>query len=160
MTSTYQAVVRTDSVIRALVPEDLADVLEMEVRSYSHPWSEAVFRDCFRPDYRLYACDCGAALGGYAIVAYLFDEAHLLNLCVPPERRREGVGRQLLRYLIARAAHEGMKQALLEVRVSNLSAIALYESEGFRGIGRRPGYYPAADGREDASVMAIDLCVI
>jgi len=45
----------------------------------------------------------------------------------------------------------------LEVRPSNPAAIALYHSEGFNEIGRRPRYYPAKDGREDAIVMAIEL---
>jgi ribosomal-protein-alanine N-acetyltransferase len=55
--------------------------------------------------------------------------------------------------VLATAAHEGMSQLLLEVRVSNHAAIALYQNEGFREIGQRPGYYPAANGREDARVL-------
>jgi len=148
---------QTDAAIRPLEPADLPGVLDIELCSYSHPWSEAVFRDCFRPDYRLWGYVSGGDLGGYAVVAYLFDEAHLLNLCVAPGFRRQGAGRYLLRHLIAQAAHDGMKQTLLEVRVSNPGAMALYASEGFRVIGQRPDYYPAVKGREDASVMALDL---
>lgn len=148
---------QTDAAIRPLEPADLAEVLDIELCSYSHPWSEAVFRDCFRPDYRLWGYVSGGDLGGYAVVAYLFDEAHLLNLCVAPGFRRQGVGRYLLRHLIAQAAHDGMTKTILEVRVSNPGAMALYASEGFRVIGQRPDYYPAVKGREDASVMALDL---
>lgn len=148
---------QADRIIRALEPEDLPEVLEIERCSYSHPWSEAVFRDCFRADYRLWGYLREGSLGGYAVVAYLFDEAHLLNLCVAPGFRREGVGRQLLRQLAAQAADDGMTQTILEVRVSNLGAVALYESAGFRIIGNRPDYYPAVKGREDAIVMALDL---
>lgn len=153
----YQAVRDSDCTIDPLAPGDLPEVMEIERCSYSHPWSEAVFLDCFRPDYRLWAFRHGGSLGGYAVVAYLYDEAHLLNLCVAKARRGEGAGRQLLRHLVARATHDGMQQTILEVRVSNSSAVALYESEGFRVIGQRPGYYPAANGREDAIVMALDL---
>ncbi|MGM0769646.1 MAG: ribosomal protein S18-alanine N-acetyltransferase [Pseudomonadota bacterium] len=153
----YQSVREADCAIEPLVPADLPEVLEIERGSYSHPWSETVFRDCFRPEYRLWAVRHGGNLEGYAVVAYLYDEAHLLNLCVAPGCRRAGAGRQLLRHLIARATHEGMKQTILEVRVSNHGAVALYESEGFRVIGQRPAYYPAVKGREDAAVMALEL---
>lgn len=57
----------------------------------------------------------------------------------------------------ARARAEGMVQVLLEVRESNDAAYRLYRQEGFREIGRRKGYYPAASGREDARVMALSL---
>ena len=45
----------------------------------------------------------------------------------------------------------------LEVRPTNPGAIALYHSEGFNEIGRRPNYYPAKKGREDAIVMGREL---
>jgi len=153
----YDQVRQNDRVIRPMVSGDLPAVMDIEFQGYSHPWNETVFRDCFRENYRLWAYDCGGVLGGYAIVAYLYDEAHLLNLCVAPAVRREGAGRQLLRHLLAHAAHEGMEQGILEVRASNQAAIDLYQSEGFRVIGQRPGYYPAPEGREDAIVMTFDL---
>ncbi|MGF2685901.1 ribosomal protein S18-alanine N-acetyltransferase [Marinobacter sp. DUT-3] len=155
--SQYDQVRQNDRVIRPLLPDDLPAVLDIELRCYSHPWSESVFRDCFRQNYRLWAYHCGGALSGYAIVAYLYDEAHLLNLCIAPDIRGEGAGRQLLRHLLAYAAHDGMQQVILEVRTSNRIAAALYQSEGFRVIGERPGYYPAPEGREDAIVMAFGL---
>ena len=49
------------------------------------------------------------------------------------------------------------ERVFLEVRPSNTGAIALYHDEGFNEIGRRPRYYPAKDGREDAIVMAMEL---
>lgn len=144
------------AVIRPLNTGDLVRVLDIESCSYSHPWSEGVFLDCFRSDYRLWACEKDGQLAGYAIVAYLFDEAHLLNLCVAGSFRRSGMARLLLRHLITEAIRDGMVQTLLEVRVSNAGAAALYESEGFRVIGQRPGYYPDGKGREDATVMALN----
>ncbi|MBO6851925.1 MAG: GNAT family N-acetyltransferase, partial [Marinobacter sp.] len=107
-------------------PADLAEVLDIELCSYSHPWSEAVFRDCFRPDYRLWGSFSGGDLGGYAVVAYLFDEAHLLNLCVAPGFRRQGVGRYLLRHLITQpekaASLAGLEPGdkILEIETSTL----------------------------------------
>lgn len=149
----YQKVLNADLLMRPLAPEDVPAVLDIERQGYSHPWSESVFLDCFKDNYRVWGACRGGDLVGYAVLAYIVDEAHLLNICVHPRARGEGVGRYLLRYVLATAAHEGMSQLLLEVRVSNHAAIGLYQDEGFREIGLRPGYYPAANGREDARVM-------
>ena len=157
MDDIWQATRNASREVRALTPEDLPKVLEIERRGYSHPWSEGVFRDCFRPDYRLWALTDEGHLLGYAVVANMVDEAHLLNLCVAPEGRRSGGGRLLLRHLIAQAAHDGMTQVLLEVRIGNQSAADLYRSEGFEQVGIRPQYYPASGGREAARVMALSL---
>ena len=143
--------------IRPLGENDLPDVLDIERQGYSFPWSESVFRGCFRPDYRLWALDKRDRLVGYAVVAYMAGEAHLLNLCIATGERRSGAGRHLLRYLVAESARDGMSQILLEVRDSNTGAMDLYVSEGFAVIGRRPGYYPGGQKREDALVMAQPL---
>ncbi len=143
-----------DLTIRALAEADLPQALEIERLGHSFPWPETVFRDCFRDNYRLWAACRADTLVGYAVVAYLFDEAHLLNLCVNPQVQGQGIGRQLLRHLLRQAADEGIVQTILEVRLSNLAAEHLYLAEGFEEIGRRPNYYPGATEREDARVMA------
>mgnify|MGYP002653699537 CR=1 FL=1 len=81
----------------------------------------------------------------------------MLNVCVAPEAHGHGLGRKLLRALLHVARGRGAERVFLEVRPSNPGAIALYHSEGFNEIGRRPRYYPARGGREDALVMAIEL---
>jgi ribosomal-protein-alanine N-acetyltransferase len=153
----YQKVLDADLLVRPLAPGDVQAVLDIERQGYSHPWSESVFLDCFKDNYRLWAACHGGRLVGFAVVAYMVDEAHLLNICVHPRARGEGVGRHLLRHVLATAAHEGMARLLLEVRVSNHAALALYQNEGFHEIGQRPGYYPAANGREDARVLTLAL---
>ena len=152
----YVDVGQLSRTIRPLEHGDLDQVLDMERAGYSHPWSEGIFRDCFRPDYRLWALTGAGQLQAYAVVAHLFDEAHLLNLCVGRPHRNAGVGRRLLRFLATASFDEGMVRLILEVRRSNESAIALYESEGFQLIGERPGYYPCVQEREDALVFALD----
>lgn len=155
---TYREVRDADLLVRPLALEDVPAVLDIERQGYSHPWSESVFLDCFKDNYRLWGVCHGDTLMAYAVVTYMVDEAHLLNICVHPSARGEGVGRFLLRHVLATAAHEGMSQLLLEVRVSNHVALALYQNEGFHEIGQRPGYYPAANGREDARVLMRALC--
>ncbi len=157
MSASYRAVESLNRHVRALRVEDLHQVLEIERTGYSFPWTEAVFRDCFRPNYRLWGVEISGSVVGYAVVAYMADEAHLLNICVSTQQRRSGLARHLLRHLVFEAARDGMTQVLLEVRASNQSAGDLYLAEGFVEIGRRPGYYPSSSGREDARVLSLPV---
>ena len=87
-------------------------------------------------------------------VLVAIDEAHLLNLTVAPEHQGRGWGGDMLRECLRLAAGDLQANAmLLEVRPSNAAALALYQRAGFRSVGRRRGYYPAAAGREDALVL-------
>lgn len=155
MPTSYRAVESLNCHIRALCVEDLPEVLEIERTGYSFPWTEAVFRDCFRSNYRLWGIQIADRIVGYAVVAYMADEAHVLNICVSTGRRRSGLARHLLRHLVFAAARDGMTRILLEVRVSNYSATALYLAEGFVEVGQRLGYYPSSSGREDALVLSL-----
>lgn len=157
MSEAYRAILDLGLSVRPVQEADLPAVLEIERQSYSHPWSEGVFQDCFRPNYRLWLLLDGDRLAGYAVVSYQFDEAHLLNICIAPDHRGRGIGRRLLRHVVATSVHDGMVMVVLEVRVSNRTAIELYTSEGFQEVGERPDYYPAAKGRENAKVMTLAL---
>ncbi len=88
---------------------------------------------------------------GYGGVALLADEAHIMNLATRSDRRREGIGRELLGRLEALALAHGARLVTLECRRGNESAIALYESRGMKVAGVRPGYY--AGSGEDALIM-------
>jgi ribosomal-protein-alanine N-acetyltransferase len=81
------------------------------------------------------------------------DEAHLLNLCVRPDKQGQGLGRRMLTHMVDLAGRTGADTMLLEVRFSNQVAIALYTSLGFAELGTRRSYYPARQGREDALVL-------
>jgi ribosomal-protein-alanine N-acetyltransferase len=83
------------------------------------------------------------------------DELHLLELACHPEHRRRGLARSLLSALLAYAREQHKRLVLLEVRQSNLPALALYESSGFETTGVRRGYY--SDTGEDALEMRITL---
>lgn len=138
--------------VRALDKQELQQVLEIERLCHSHPWSEPVFLDCFHSHYRLWALVREQALLGYAVVNYLVDEAHLLNICVHPDLQGVGAGRYLLRHALAESVRDRMSCMILEVRESNRAATSLYSSEGFEEIGLRSGYYP--DG-ENARVLSL-----
>ncbi|NBB94041.1 MAG: ribosomal protein S18-alanine N-acetyltransferase [Gammaproteobacteria bacterium] len=143
--------------VRAMARCDLDAVSRIETASYPFPWTRGIFQDCMRVGYRCHVLDFDRAVAGYCVVSHALDEAHLLNLCIHPERRREGLALLLLEHLVREAQLGSADRLFLEVRPSNVAAVALYERSGFRAIGRRPGYYPADEGREDAIVMVRHL---
>ncbi|MFK3846292.1 MULTISPECIES: ribosomal protein S18-alanine N-acetyltransferase [Stenotrophomonas] len=143
--------------VRALRESDLNAVMVIEERGYPYPWTRGIFLDCLRAGYPGLAMEEDGLLVGYALLSIAADEAHLLNICVDPLNQSRGRGRQLLRAIVGLARDRGVQRVFLEVRPTNTPALSLYHSEGFNEIGRRPRYYPAADGREDALVMAIEL---
>ena len=143
--------------LRPMHEGDLDAVMEIELRAYPFPWTRGIFQDCLRSGYPGRVLVTEGGLLGYGLLSIAADEAHVLNVCVDPQGQSRGHGRRLLRELVQLARQHGALRVFLEVRPSNASAIALYHSEGFNEIGRRPRYYPAVDGREDALVMAKEL---
>jgi len=144
--------------LRRMRAADIPAVAELERVAYEFPWTEGIFRDCLRVGY-----DCrvlegdGGALQGYVILSVAAGEAHLLNICVHPDRRRCGLGRDMLRHALAEARMAGAERIFLEVRPSNEAALAMYDAEGFVHVGHRPRYYRSRAGREDAVVLAREL---
>ena len=143
--------------LRALRESDLDAVMAIEQRAYPFPWTRGIFRDCLLAAYPAWVLHEHGLVVGYGVVSLAADEAHILNVCIAPERQGRGHGRRLLRALVDYARDNGAARVFLEVRPSNPQAIALYHDEGFNEIGRRPRYYPSHDGREDALVMAMEL---
>lgn len=141
--------------VRPLTEADLATVLEIERAAYEFPWSEGVFRDCMRVGYRcLAAVDLSGEILGYGLLSVAAGEAHILNVCVAPPHRRQGVATLILEHMAGIAHGEHADSLLLEVRPSNVAALSLYRDLGFEAVGRRKRYYPAVSGREDALLLA------
>ena len=143
--------------IRAMGHEDIAQVSDIERRSYDFPWSHGVFRDCLLAGYHCTVIVREHVVVGYAILSVAAGEAHILNLCVDPNYRELGFGERLLDEILKMADAAEVREVFLEVRPSNEKAIALYRKKGFRQIANRPAYYQATDGREDAAVLAKTL---
>ena len=136
----------------------LQQVLEIEKQSYEFPWTEAIFEDCLRVGYSAWVVvDTSGCVLAYAFMSMAAGEAHVLNICVAPQQQRQGLARFLLKHLLMVARAASVALMLLEVRVSNVAAQALYAQFGFRHLGQRKAYYPARLGREDAIVLGLDL---
>ena len=144
----------SESQIRTMTYADLKQVMEIEVKAYTHPWTIGIFRDCLRVGYSCWVLIEADAIIGYGIVMLAPGEAHVLNLCVKREHQGKRLGRNLLNYMAKKAAQSDIDMILLEVRRSNQSAINLYLSEGFHELGVRHNYYPDEKGREDAIIFA------
>ena len=101
----------------------------------------------------LVAEDEGGQVVGFAAAQRVADEAELQNLAVDPEHQHQRIGQVLLHRVHSRLRAAGAKRIYLEVRPSNESALALYQSSGYTIVGRRQDYYPAPP--EDALVLSM-----
>ena len=137
--------------------EDLEQVAAIEVEGYEYPWTLAIFRDCLRAGYQCWVLAHAVEVIGYGILTVAAGEAHVLNVCVAQAAHGTGNGTRLMRRLIELARWHRAQRIFLEVRPSNTRAVKLYHQLGFNEIGKRPNYYPAKRGREDAIVMAMEL---
>lgn len=144
---------------RSMTLEDLDVVMLNEEAAYPIPWSRAIFEQSMDSKNHCIVMLYDGSVAGHAVVSSVVDEFHLLNLCVNPEVQGKGLGRNMLAHLIRKARADDLALFFLEVRVSNKVAIELYRSEGFNEVGLRPNYYPAAEGREDALLMTMQLQV-
>lgn len=141
-------------IYRLMTEDDVPAVLAIERQAYAFPWTEGIFHDCLRVGYRCRVLEQEGDILAYGISSIAAGESHILNLCVQPSMRRQGLGRQLLDYLMDEAQRSQVEMMLLEVRISNAAAIGMYQQAGFNEIGLRQNYYPAGDGKEDALLMA------
>ncbi len=137
-----------------MTAQDIDAVLAIEQAVQAFPWSRGNFLDALAAGYEGWLMVEQGRVVGFAVVMHAVDEAHLLVIAIAPEHQRAGRGSALLDFVAARAREAGMTRLLLEVRPSNLPALAFYRRAGFAEIGRRRGYYPDHTGREDALVMA------
>jgi [ribosomal protein S18]-alanine N-acetyltransferase len=140
--------------LRRLTIGDLGDIEPIERDAYPTPWSRSMFAgELAKPSsISLGAFESALAkLVGYLIVSRYIDAWHVMNLAVHTDFRRKGVASRLLEGLFELTASDIRRGYTLEVRISNTSAIALYEGAGFHSTGVRRGYY--TDNREDALIM-------
>lgn len=133
-------------------------VVAVEQMAYTHPWSHRNFTDSLASGHQAQLLMAGDTLLGYFIAMQGVDEVHLLNITVAPACQRQGWARVMLDALAIWARGQRAGWIWLEVRASNTRAQAIYETHGFRRVGQRRAYYPAARGqREDALVMCLKL---
>lgn len=150
-------VLKTEQQFRPMHMTDLDEIMRIEPEIYPYPWSYGNFKDSLNAGHSGWVMeDCGAIVA-YAMQMLVLDEAHLLNLSVAKAFQGKGYGRNMLAHMIDVARRHRASNMFLEVRVSNTSAIDLYESIGFNEMAIRRHYYPAKNGREDAILMGLAI---
>ena len=144
--------------ISRMTDADLDAVLLAEATLHPFPWTPGNFTDSLAAGHGMWVATEEDALVAYAVTTQVLDEVHLLNISVLLSMQRAGRGGLLLQHLFDDARGQGGARMFLEVRPSNIPAYQFYLRCGFIEIGHRKNYYPAPQGREDAIVMARDLC--
>ena len=145
--------------IRRGEASDLQHMAELERQLSDSPWSLSQFLNgsLSEEQFSLVAEDAREQLAGFAIFQRVLDEGSLLNIAVAPELQGRGLGGRLLAAGLEQLRGDGATRCLLEVRVGNLPAIALYRGRGFVDDGVRKDYYPSPTGREHALLMSLNL---
>ena len=139
--------------IRKMKSEDVFQAAEIEKKSFSMPWSPEGFKGALAyEDNIILVAEEEGRIAGYACVYVSFDEGELTNIAVEPEYRGRGIGLMLMKELKHRAEDKSVSKIVLEVRISNATAISLYEKCGFKNLGTRKNFYEQPV--EDAYIMA------
>ena len=141
--------------IRLATIEDAHAIYEIEQQSFSVPWRlESVLAELEGAENKLYRVICEENhIVGYAGAWLVYDEGQITNIAVLPSARGKGYGSKLTKQLINECFSRGMHEIFLEVRISNLAALAMYRNLGFSVKGIRKDYY--SEPTEDAYIMSL-----
>jgi len=143
--------------IRQMTPSDVASVFAIDCQTNDFPWTQSLFEQAVASTKKTSVIEEQGEILGFSIVSYVVGEAELLNICIAKNQQGKKLGNQLLEHVLAQAKLSENHEMYLEVRASNVAALALYEKHDFNEIGRRKDYYPMKGGREDAILMARSL---
>lgn len=149
--------VMSPTVIRTMVVEDIAAVVDIERHVSFSPWSHQQFEESLAAGHRAWVARCDDSLAAYVVFSTVLDETELLIIAVDRKHQRRGFARGLLAHGLSQLQSTGMRVCYLEVRASNAVGIALYCSLGFEQMGRRPNYYRSPAGREHALLFQKQL---
>ncbi|GLR13801.1 ribosomal protein S18-alanine N-acetyltransferase [Chitinimonas viridis] len=147
----------TPLLIRPLAETDLPAMAAIEAALQAFPWTALQFIQSYAEGHRGWIAEQAGEVIGFAVTSQVLDELSLLTLGVRQDCQRRGIARQLVETVAEQGREEGAAVMILEVRKSNAAARSLYRRLGFVENGLRKGYYRAAEGREDAVLMALIL---
>lgn len=138
--------------IRYMTEKDIPSAADLERRFFSVPWTEAGLQESFeRPEYLFLVVEEDGKVVGYAGLSQVLDEGDVTNIVIDEAYRGRGLGAALTSALLEEGRTRGITSFTLEVRVSNQTAIHIYEKIGFRSAGVRKGFYEKPT--EDALIM-------
>ena len=120
------------------------------------PWSRRLFEEVLEADNSaaLVSLAADGTLLGYLVFTVVLDEGNIDNIAVWEQARKQGIAVELMETLHHFARQWGVVCLTLEVRPSNIGAVALYKKLGYQEIGRRKNYYLSP--KEDALIMRLE----
>ncbi len=148
----------TESInIRRATIMDIDSIIAVEKESFSTPWPRQAFVDELTRNIVSYyiVMEQHGEVVGYMGMWIIVDEAHITNIAVHPKARRQQIAETAVSLMKLLAKERGALRMTLEVRKSNVAAIALYEKLGFVSYGLRKNYY--IEPVEDAIIMWVNL---
>ena len=142
--------------ITEMCASHVPQVAQLEQLCFADPWSEKSIASELTNKWAYWL----VAVEDDLVVGYIgsqssFDESDVMNVAVHPDFRRRGIAEKLIEHLVVNLKNRGSHALLLEVRASNVPAIALYEKLGFLQVGCRKNYYH--NPREDALILRKDF---
>jgi len=142
----------SEIIFRKMTIDDAPTVAEIEFNTFSLPWKlEDFWHEVINKDSESIVAELDGQVIAYACAWLSFNEADVANIAVAENFRGRGIGKKLFAELLNRVKLRGVKGVTLEVRVSNVAAIKLYESFGLKSVGVRKKYY--CNPEEDALIM-------
>lgn len=142
--------------IRDINPTDARILSQIHQECFAESWSVATFekllQDVTTWGWLFMAKDVPM---GFVLGRLVLDEAEILTFAVRPIAQRQGMGKKLLRHCQKNISDQSSFSLFLEVEVSNVAAIQLYEKEGFCMIGMRKDYYEKENGARTAAYVMV-----
>ena len=139
-----------------MAEKHISGIALLEKECFSEPWSEeGLSSELTNSQARFFVCEEEGEVLGYMGMHIVLDECYIANVAVYPHHRRRGIGEALVRYCTDLAERESCCFITLEVRKSNLGAIALYEKNGFATVGERKDFY--SHPKENGLIMTKEL---
>lgn len=139
-----------------ITENDSMQLAELDMECFSVPWSESTFFNEAKNEmaYYVIAKERNVVIG-YAGFWKVIDEGQITNIAVRENLRGKGIAKKMIDILIKKALDNQITRLTLEVRESNVSAIGLYTSKGFKVVGNRKNYYK--NPQENAILMDLEL---
>ena len=139
-----------------MAEEHIKDVVELEEKYFSHPWTEENIRSELSNDTaRFFVAVAGGKVIGYIGANNNFGEVYITDIAVDGKARHRGAAMVLMNKLVCTSYRDKADFISLEVRKSNINAVSFYKICGFTVQGERPGFYTAPE--EDAIIMTKKL---
>lgn len=141
-------------IIDNMQESDIPEVSQIEAMVFSMPWSAQGFLDALKQDTIFITARLDSQIVGYCGMYCSFEEGEITNVAVLPNAQKQGIGKKIISGLLKAASEKEISRIVLEVRVSNIPAIKLYEGFGFQSVGIRKGFYEKP--KEDAAIMILE----